>query len=798
MTHGFDRLLYTDCKAGMGREAGGGFQVQAQSVGVDAAQAKMARSWLLYEAQEDWIVQHRAVEDFPLGFAHASEAGFGTAQSCYIGTEATGARQGNHLADCLLIHDPDLYGPVRPVQLWRSQLWRSEPWSSKDCPQFTEPLPVGPLTVDAISRWLQDDKDRKHVLIRLLSLLEDPAGHRIVITARKPDDALMWIAAATLLLPIRAALDVSFKVFCANAQQASQRIVAVPADLNSQVAPGRGGSRFVIDTERCSSDEAPVSLRAEFWVRLLATWDDPYDVVDAVELAESLDPGMCRGGIDAMITAWATTAPSEPPSDPPALFRWLTGTTAELMQEYGPAVISQILTASPPPNVLRWLDAAAGNGRVEVDDAALRGLLLTAEIGEIHAGHTPPSDALAIVAADHATTRDAESELSSAILLGSDDEVDKLLRLAGRHGVVLQLPPLLERLTAFVAEWLSQPAAGFDPDQWVLRAEIMDLAYDELRARLQANGIQAVSDALGRLWCNFVDRDTDLSDPLACQVQVLALSTLTQEAQLAKLTHLLDSAQRSADPGLALAAIQDALVRWRILGRPEAWLVASVLPFPIRLDPDVVRLTVAELKLTLGRTTPQTLQVLRNLDKRGVAPADYPFPELITSDKDIERFTAIIRKHGFNPHSTNIRRYLRRLNSAEPEVLRARMGLLLRTCVECDTPEAGAELLCVLPDVAVPWLVNEWARGLHGEQGLRYAAWGVSWYADARIDETPRWYIGQSIIAFRTSLPPDLQESWTLGVLEQLDEELGNIFSALFDEQTKKRRLFGRSQDKEG
>ena len=155
MTPGFDRLLYTDCKAGHGAGGGGGFQVQAQSAGVDAAQSKMARSWLLYEAQEDWIVQRRAVEDFPLGFAHASEAGFGTAQSCYVGTEATGARQGNHLADCLLTHDPDLYGPVRPAQLWRSQLWRSEPWGRRTAPQFTEPLPVGPLTVDAVSRWLR-------------------------------------------------------------------------------------------------------------------------------------------------------------------------------------------------------------------------------------------------------------------------------------------------------------------------------------------------------------------------------------------------------------------------------------------------------------------------------------------------------------------------------------------------------------------------------------------------------------------------------------------------------------------
>ena len=76
MTAGaFDRLLYTDCRAGTGRGAGGGFQVQAQSAGVDAAQAKMAIGWLLYDAPNAWIMERRPVGDFPLGFAHASAAG---------------------------------------------------------------------------------------------------------------------------------------------------------------------------------------------------------------------------------------------------------------------------------------------------------------------------------------------------------------------------------------------------------------------------------------------------------------------------------------------------------------------------------------------------------------------------------------------------------------------------------------------------------------------------------------------------------------------------------------------------
>ncbi len=240
MTAGaFDRLLYTDCRAGTGRGAGGGFQVQAQSAGVDSAQAKMAVAWLLYDAPSTWIAQRRAVEEFPLGFAHAAEAGYGTAQSRYVGTEATGARQGNHLADCLLTRDPDRYGPTRPAQLWRSPLWRAEAWDSTDCPQYEDTPPLGPMTVEAVAEWLRGRPDRAPALAKLLSVMEEPAGRRVIIAATGPDEALLWIAAATLLLPIRAALDVSFKVFCSNPQQASQRIIAVPRELHPNVLPGR-------------------------------------------------------------------------------------------------------------------------------------------------------------------------------------------------------------------------------------------------------------------------------------------------------------------------------------------------------------------------------------------------------------------------------------------------------------------------------------------------------------------------------------------------------------------------------
>src|SRR5260370_4366367 len=94
----------------------------------------MAVGGLLYEVQNAWIVQRRAVADFPLGFAHAAGAGYGTSQSRYLGKEATGGRPGNHLADCLLTRDPGRYGTIRPAQLWRSPLRQARPLGTSPCP----------------------------------------------------------------------------------------------------------------------------------------------------------------------------------------------------------------------------------------------------------------------------------------------------------------------------------------------------------------------------------------------------------------------------------------------------------------------------------------------------------------------------------------------------------------------------------------------------------------------------------------------------------------------------------------
>jgi hypothetical protein len=785
MTAGaFDRLLYTDCRAGTGRGAGGGFQVQAQSAGVDSAQAKMAVGWLLYDAPNAWIVQRRPAEDFPLGFAHAAEAGYGTAQSRYVGTEATGARQGNHLADCLLTRDRDLYGPTRPAQLWQSQFWRAQAWDSTDCPQFDDPLVPGPLTVDAVAEWLRAEAERAPMLARLLSLLEDPSGRRVVITAAEPGQALTWIAAATLLLPIRAALDVSFKVFCVAPQRGSHRVVAVPKELNPQLAPGGADSMFVLDAEEAISDPAAVSERASFWVKLLASAEDPYDVVDAVELADVLGAG--RDRMDATLTAWALTAPGDSLDDSSALFSWLSGADAKLQQEHGPSVVRRILTASPTADMLRWIDQAA-SGHIEADRLAVRTALLTAEIAEIRSGGRPPGHRLAPVEIDPSTLRDADSELSSAIVLAPLARVDLLLLLSGRHGIKPALPPLLDRLRAFAVDWVDHPARDYQPQGWALREEVLDLAHAELESRLAQSGAAGVIDALKRLWPLFADRSADLTDLLDLHVQVAGIRALSPQQRQARLSALLAQARNGRAADTVLAGLQRVLIEWRVLGPGEAVLVLLALPDTVSAAQEVVDRVVGEVGRVAARPAASALDALDALHRRGLAPRGGPFADLLAADANVRNFAEATRSARFGEDRPWTRQWMKCLIKTSPAVIHARRRLLLAACLEFPSASLGVFVLRDLPAPLPQALIDSWERELGGQQGLRAAVWGVHWAGHPALD-TLRPGMVARFRDFGSRLSPEVRERWLIEVQNELGPELAGFWAEITGQDTPKRR----------
>ncbi|MBV9451905.1 MAG: hypothetical protein JO345_39070 [Streptosporangiaceae bacterium] len=795
MTAGlFGRLLYTDCKPGAGRGAGGGFQVQAQSASVDAAQSKMAVGGLLYEVQIPWLTQRRPVEEFPLGLAHMTGEGYGTAQSRYLGKVATGGRDGNHLADCLLTGDLDLYGAVRPAQLWLSDLWRAEPWDSKDCPEFdAAELEPGPLTVNALADWARSAPERSAVLARLLSILEDPAGKRVVITADDPEEALTWIAAATLLLPSRVALGISFKVFSAAPLDAPHRVVAAPAALFPRIAPGLVSQRFVLDVRTGAADEAQTSERAMFFADHFATDQDPYDVVDAVELADVLG-----GGRDAMFTAWALTRPHDPRPEPEALVRWLKGADPGLLGEHGPAVTAMILDGIPSADALRWIDGAVGRKRLDFDPAIVRVQLLAAELAGIRDERAvPPVDVLPQVQLDVSAHRDAESEVSSAILLGSDRQTDVLLRLARRHGIDLDLaPPLQRRLRDFVGSWLDRPGA-YRPDSWALRVPLLDFAHDELHDRLDAQGVAGVVDAIRKLNRYFAGR-ADLSDLLDYHIQASLIAGRDLEdrqSRLERLRRLLDhigQLARSPTPTVTAAAaaanLQGALIGWQAVDGEVAVTILTGLPDSLEVEPVISQQAVEQLTQMSAKPSRELLELLASLDKRGKAPNSGPLGRLLEDDRYVRTFLHRAFEDKLLTDGKYFRGAITILRQADTAVVQARLDEVLEACLKTRHPELGPEVLASPKSPLPRLLVDRWGSTLGTRDLVGDALWCVRCLDYEYLPAKRHEQLTAALRAYARQLTTQELQRWHAEVARELWPDKRAVWEAIFAEEAPRSR----------
>jgi GTPase-associated protein 1, N-terminal domain type 2/GTPase-associated protein 1, middle domain len=704
---GFGRLLYTDCAPGTGRGGGGGFQVQAQSPRVDREGSALATGWLLYEVQNAWVAERRPVEEFPPGFAHVAGPGYGTGQSRYVGKEVMGGRQGNHLADCIVTHDAELYGTIRPAQLYGAKFWQKAPWPTTDCPDYDEDLETGPLlTLDALTGWARERPGRGSALAGLLSVLEDAEGPRAVIVSADPDEAMRWLAAATVLLPQRRAVDVTFKVFSANPLRAQQRMVAAPPDLNPRLRPGLVPGVFILDATTCQADQTPVSERAAFLAGKLADDQDadPYDLLDALELADELSDGVWPTAAAALHAAWALTRPDEPLDDPRQVFAWLRNAGPERLREHGPALVEMALAAaSLPVDLLRWLDDAVIGGRLEVDHETVRGRLLAAELAAALAGDPPPEQPLPPARLSVKAERDAESDLTSALLLGDADRMDlgqfdRVLRLACRHRIGLQPSPLRERLHGFAVAWIDTSGANWDPDGAALADNILDEAYDELHARFAEPLSPRLTETLSRFCDLFDDRD-DLGDPLYCHLQAAEIARLKGEpGRLARLSMSLGKIARlpAGSPEAAEAALlfQRALIAWHADDTDVALAILDRLPSHVH--PKIAERANSFLTAAQARPDTKLLDMLVSLSDNGWQPPSDTLRGLLGSQLAVRGFLAAAARDDIVT-SDGLREAVGRICDVDPAVLELRATAVLEALLTTRNPHLTAAVLARYP-----------------------------------------------------------------------------------------------------
>ena len=360
MADNFGTAIYTNCAPGQGVEGVGGMQFQALSAGVDNEALAAIERHLLYEPPERLIREHRPLRDFPPSFAHVHDGIFATASGVYVGQEADGPRQGNHLTHAIVTHDPRSYRTVRPAQLFRAAFWNTQPSPTSRSEPLAQSWRPGPLDAGEAGRFVNAQPDGMALLTALLSALQahgagGTGARRILFIAEHPDAVLSWLVAATLLIPQQDALRIGFKIFTTDPARSALPVVAVhPAWTTSAASVEQDRGYAVFDLVQHRWTELPEQPGAGHWARLFCN-ADPYEVAEAVELAAATQvaPDVARDLATTVVLR-------QPPSlvNARMIARWLQDSPPALREAFGGTLLDA-LAQVPDLDVLRMIDDVA-------------------------------------------------------------------------------------------------------------------------------------------------------------------------------------------------------------------------------------------------------------------------------------------------------------------------------------------------------------------------------------------------------------------------------------------------------
>jgi hypothetical protein len=691
---GFQTLVYTDCRPGESVTGTAGMGFRARSAGAGAAAMDLVKRNLLYEVPENWMRESRPVPDYPRSYAHIVGQMFASARGVYLGKEVSGARQGNHLTHAIVARDARSYGLVRPAQLLDAPFWVNPPGPVRDSTPLPGRLPRGPFDAHEAQAFIASEFRGAEMLMSLLTVLEQPSkgAQRVLFIARDSGEVMRWLTAATLLLPQATALRIGFKVFTVNPAFATQRVLAIHPDWNSSAATVDNDLGYqVFDlVERRSTPVTP-SPRASKWVRLFLG-EDPFDVVDAVELSGQ-GPSM-----SVAITAVLGHRP-DPGADAEAAVEWLRTGPDLTVGVYG-ARVFEVLMASVDDwaqPVLDQLFPVLTERRLGDRTVGFRALLrvelrrATTSGNAGPTGRSVPADAW-----DTAGRLDAEQEVLGALRQAPAAYVDAVLRVATRFAVPVDYTEVTDPIELFVEAWADDPGRRYDPASWPNGAE--------LAARLRAvlNGRLSDDLTFARIGSDWWQALPVPAIPPVDDLDVALIAARMVESPATERDRFVDDAvdrcRFNADPAAAFRRTVGAMWRRAAPRVADAQKIRRAAPKGLRFsEPDLAPWPTRLRDEPTGH--PEAVAALAELQDGGLLAVDESVLRLLREQHQVDELIEQIRTA--DPRAAEA---VKNLGHAEATALELRREATIEGLVLSPRPDLATDVVIKVPGLARDYL----------------------------------------------------------------------------------------------
>ncbi len=660
---GFLSLYYTDCRPGQGLRGGAGFQFQSVSSGVSHDAMTLVQRSALYEAPVAWMREHRAVASYPPSLTHVFDGMYVTARGIYLGAEANGVREGNQFTHAVTTLEPDAYGLIRPAQLWDAPWWSEQPAASTECDPVAAQPEQGPWGIDAIREWVLGQPDSEDWLIAVGSAFDraqEPNRRRVLFVGEDAAAILGWIAAGTLLLPQPRALRLGFRVFAINPQYSQHDVLGLHPDWAGSFANlGRDREFVVFNLDSGKHSVVEHTDAATYWApRFLRA--DPFDVVDAIELAHKF---ACQrhqhadgsaaaadarvGSDDQLASAIVVLGESvlgesvEREQQASALAGWLAGQPSLSLDDIVDPIARAVLVASTDATALGELDGAVRLHGLRGELAGqIRTDLLVAEVDEIVSGRRASVDETPLPRHDFTSAERlaGAAVIERAATVISPDRMDLLLRTSARFHVEPSVLKFRDAAHQFITWWADHPTAGLDPARWPCRAMLIDQLRDELAQRPDS---AALRGAVRQHWWPILLPVTDPGSPLDASVAAAAMERGEPGVQRGVFQAVLEFAQRSD-------RLDTGDLTWDALFRYVPPTTDQLLDLLARLRRNTASESFANKAQTAlaqhsrSQVTYAELTVLARLAELGWNPSDSRLSDLRHQDMALQQWLASV------------------------------------------------------------------------------------------------------------------------------------------------------------
>ena len=609
----------------------------------------------------------------------------------YVGREAEGSRQGNHLTHAIVTDDPRAYRSVRPAQLFHAPFWRTEPAPSTRSKRLAPPLPPGPFDAEQASQFVRNQPDGADLLAAVLLALRahvrpdgDGLPRRVLFISEDHEAVMNWLTAATLLIPQDEAVRIGFKVFTTDPARSALPVVAIhPAWTRSAATVQHDRGYTVFDLVRHEWTARRESAEALYWARLFCE-ADPLDVSEAVELAGT--SGLTEPGARQLAATAVFGRPPEAASTG-ILVRWLRTGPPALREAYGGRLITAL--AKLPDldlSLLREMDTAADEqfpGRRD----QMRLNLLRLELRNARYDPMRVQPRTPLRAVSPAIEPEAVRLVTEALQKAQGAAFNAVLSVSGRFGISVPLDAVHAATVAFVAFWADHPGTKYDPTVWPSAPPVLSMLRDELSARLRDQPGIADDWWNNRLPGWTPDRP-DLALPLEHELLSATMKNGDQRTRLRVMRSVLSRPAANSPRG-PYRSLADVLWKRSEPTNEELRELHRLVPDGTEFSPAIFARVQA--RAAADPTGLAELALCAELEQHRLLELAPGTVQLLGQNEWLEAF----ERHPYRG-SANLTED-QHLLELPPSLLRAHAQPLARTLLTLDDPVRVQYLLCTLP-----------------------------------------------------------------------------------------------------